>query len=80
MSLKYANGALYALILIVIVTTGTAYALAHLGYALRAPIAVSRNFVDLIQAGDLDGAYRLTNQKASVGSSPQPSRPTSATS
>jgi hypothetical protein len=70
MNPKYANGALCALILIVIVTTGAAYALAHLGYVLRAPIAVSRNFVDLIQAGDLDGAYRLTNQKTSVGSSP----------
>jgi hypothetical protein len=69
MSPKYAKAVRYTLVLIVLVTTGAAYALAHLGYVPRAPIAVSRNFVDLIQAGDLDGAYLLTNRKTSVGSS-----------
>jgi hypothetical protein len=58
----------YGLAAIVIVTTGTAYALAHLSYVSRAPLEISRNFLDLIQAGDLAGAYLLTNQGAMVGS------------
>jgi hypothetical protein len=69
MSPKYAKAVLYALVSIVIATTGAALALAHLSYVPRAPIEISRNFVDLIQAGDLGGAYVLTNQKAAVGRS-----------
>jgi hypothetical protein len=68
-SWKYAKAVLYGLVAIVIVTTGAAYALAHLSYVPRAPLEISMNFIDLIQAGDLDGAYLLTNQKVSVGSS-----------
>jgi hypothetical protein len=68
MSQKCAKAVYYGLAAVVIVATGTAYALAHLSYVPRAPLEISRNFVDLIQAGDLGGAYLLTNQKATVGS------------
>jgi hypothetical protein len=33
------------------------------------PLEISRNFIDRVQAGDLDGAYMLTSREASVGSS-----------
>src|SRR5215467_6682065 len=67
MSPKYTKAMLYGLASIVIVTTGAAFALAHLNYIPRAPINISMNFVELIQAGDLGGAYLLTNQNAAVG-------------
>jgi hypothetical protein len=69
MSRKYAKAVLYGLVAIVIVTTGAAYALAHLSYVPLPPIEISKNFIDLIQAGNLDDAYLLTNQEVSVGSS-----------
>jgi hypothetical protein len=69
MSSKYAKALRYGLVSIAIMTIGAAFAVAHLSYVPRAPIEISRNFVDHIQAGDLNGAYLLTNQKAAVGSS-----------
>ena len=60
---------LCGLVAIAVVASGAAYALARSSYVPRAPIEISRNFIDLVQAGDLGGAYRLTNQEVSVGSS-----------
>jgi|307.fasta_scaffold841924_2 hypothetical protein len=42
MSPKYAKAVLYALVSIIIVTTGAAFALAQLSYVPRAPIEISR--------------------------------------
>jgi hypothetical protein len=67
-SWKFVKAASYGLLAILIVTTGAAYVLAHSRYVSRAPIDLSRNFIALIEAGDLGGAYLLTDQKADVGS------------
>jgi len=57
-----------AVVTAAIVTTGAVYALVTSSYVPRAPLEISRNFIDLIQAGDLGGAYLLTDQGAAVGS------------
>jgi hypothetical protein len=67
-SWKFVKAASYGLVAIVIVTTCAAYVLPHSRYVSRVPIDISRNFIALIQAGDLGGAYLLTDQKADVGS------------
>ena len=58
------------LIAAVIVTALAAFGLARVPYVPREPLAVSREFVERIQAGDLADAYRLTNQGADVGRTP----------
>src|SRR5262249_11383551 len=58
---------LHGLIAAVIVTALAAFALARVPYVPREPLAISREFVELIQAGDLTDAYRLTNHGAEVG-------------
>ena len=61
---------LHGLIAAVIVTALAAFALARVPYVPREPLAISREFVERIQAGDLADAYRLTNQGADVGRTP----------
>jgi hypothetical protein len=65
--LKVRQHILHGLIAAVIVTALAAFALARVPYVPREPLAISREFVELIQAGDLTDAYRLTNHGAEVG-------------
>ena len=58
----------HGLVAAVIVTLVAAYVLARVPHVPRAPLAISREFVELIQAGALADAYRLTSQGAEVGS------------
>jgi hypothetical protein len=67
MSVKYAKTAFYGVVAAVMVTAGAAYLLAHLSHVPPAPLEIARKFVDLVKAGDLDGAYQLTNQGGFVG-------------
>jgi hypothetical protein len=59
--------ALSALLVIVFATAAIGFMFANLEHVPREPIAVSRNFIELVFAGDLNGAYLLTDQGASVG-------------
>ena len=61
---------LHGLIAAVAVTALAAFALARVPYVPSEPLAISREFVERIQAGDLADAYRLTNQGADVGRTP----------
>jgi hypothetical protein len=67
MGSKRAKAVLYGLTAAVILTIGAAYALVRLRYLPREPLEISRNFIDLIQAGDLDRAYLMTDRGAAVG-------------
>ena len=64
---KGALAFLCGIVAIIIATVATPYLLARSMHVPRVPLEISRNFVDLIEAGDLRAAYLLTNQKASVG-------------
>jgi hypothetical protein len=64
---KGATAFLCGLVAAIIATAGTLYLLARSMHVPRVPLEISRNFVDLIEAGDFRAAYLLTDQKASVG-------------
>ena len=46
------------------------YGLSHWLYVPPEPLAISRQFIDLVQAGDLSKAYLLTEQRGFVGATP----------
>jgi hypothetical protein len=70
MGSKCAKAVRYGLAAAVILAIGAAYFLTRLRHQPDEPLQISRNFVDLVQAGDLDAAYRLTDRGTSVGSTP----------
>lgn len=49
---------------------GVGYLLSHWLYVPPEPVAISRQFIDLVQAGDLSEAYLLTTQRGFVGATP----------
>ena len=51
----------------VVLSIGAGYGLSHWLYVPPEPLAISRQFIDLVQAGDLSKAYLLTAQKGFVG-------------
>jgi hypothetical protein len=51
----------------VAVSIGAGYGLSHWLYVPSEPLAISRQFIDLVQAGDLAKAYLLTAQEGFVG-------------
>jgi hypothetical protein len=55
------------LVLIILSATGSGYVLSRSNCLPDAPLAISRNFIDLVRAGELDRAYQLTDQRSSVG-------------
>jgi hypothetical protein len=48
--------------------TGSGYLLSRSNCLPDAPLAISRNFIDLVRAGEFDRAYQLTDRRISVGS------------
>ncbi|HUH84857.1 MAG TPA: hypothetical protein VLX85_09605, partial [Stellaceae bacterium] len=46
------------------------YLLSRWLYLPPEPLAISRHFIDLVQAGDLSEAYLLTTQRGFVGATP----------
>jgi hypothetical protein len=48
--------------------TGSGYLLSRSNCLPDAPLAISRNFIDLVRVGQLDRAYHLTDRRISVGS------------
>ena len=56
------------LVLITMSATGSGYLLSRSNCLPDAPLAISRNFIDLVRAGELDRAYQLTDRRISVGS------------
>jgi hypothetical protein len=67
---KGAKVTLYGLAAAIVVTTGAAHVLTRLSYVPQEPVEISRKFLDLVQAGELRGAYLLTDQGALVGRTP----------
>lgn len=61
------KGLLAAAVVAIALLLGAAYALSHCDYVPREPLAVSRRFIDLVQAGSLAEAYRLTTERGAVG-------------
>jgi hypothetical protein len=47
--------------------TGSGYVLSRSNCLPDAPSEISRNFIDLVRAGELDRAYQLTDRHISVG-------------
>jgi hypothetical protein len=56
-----------SLVLAAVVVTGVGYALSRSSCVPEEPFTISRNFIDLVQAGELDRAYLLTDQRMDVG-------------
>ncbi len=56
------------LVAITMSATGSGYLLSRSNCLPDAPLAISRNFIDLVRAGELDRAYQLTDRRISVGS------------
>jgi len=50
-----------------IIAMGAPYILSRWSYVPPEPMKLSRDFLDLLQSGDLRGAYLLTDHGASVG-------------
>jgi hypothetical protein len=63
------KGLLYAAVLGVFLMIGAGYTLSRWHYIPPEPLAISRRFIDLVQAGDLPAAYLLTNRGSYVGTS-----------
>ncbi len=57
-------------ILGVLLVLGGGYALSRIPYIPPKPLAMSRHFIELAEAGELRDAYLLTNQGALVGKTP----------
>jgi hypothetical protein len=57
----------FFLVLITMSVTGSGYVLSRSNCLPDAPSAISRNFIDLVRAGELDRAYQLTDRRISVG-------------
>ena len=57
----------YSLVLAIVVATGVGYALSRSSCVPEEPLTISRNFIDRVQAGELDRAYLLTDQRMDVG-------------
>jgi hypothetical protein len=55
------------LILITMSAIGSGYVLSRSNCLPDAPLAISRNFIDLVRAGELDRAYQLTDRRSSAG-------------
>jgi hypothetical protein len=64
---KRAKAVLFGLVAAIVVTGGAAALLARWNYVPPEAMKISRSFVDCIRMGDLRGAYLLTNQGVSVG-------------
>ena len=56
------------LVSITMTAIGSRYVLSRSNCLPDAPLAISRNFIDLVRAGELDRAYQLTDRRISVGS------------
>ena len=56
-----------SLVLAIVVATGVGYALSRSSCVPEEPLTIARNFIDLVQAGELDHAYLLTDQWMDVG-------------
>jgi hypothetical protein len=55
------------LVAIIMTATGSGYVLSRSNCLPDAPLAISRNFIDLVRAGEFDRAYQLTDRRISVG-------------
>jgi hypothetical protein len=55
------------LVLITMSATASGYMLSRSNCLPDAPLAISRNFIDLVRAGEFDRAYQLTDRRLSVG-------------
>ena len=55
------------LVLITLAVAGAGYGLSRFRCSPGAPWTISRNFIDLIQAGKIADAYALTDRRRSVG-------------
>jgi hypothetical protein len=55
------------LVSITMTAIGSRYVLSRSNCLPDAPLAISRNFIDLVRAGELDRAYQLTDRRISVG-------------
>ncbi len=60
---------LTALVALAVLAAAVAFGLTTRTYVPPAAIAVANNFIDRINAGDLQGAYSLTSRDAAVGAS-----------
>jgi hypothetical protein len=58
---------IYSLVLAIVVATCVGYALLRSSCVPEEPLTISRNFIDLVQAGELERAYLLTDQQMDVG-------------
>jgi hypothetical protein len=57
----------FFLVLITMGATGGGYVLSRSSCLPDTPLAISRNFIDLVRAGEFDRAYQLTDRRVSVG-------------
>ena len=55
------------LVAITMTATGSGYVLSRSNCLPDAPLAISRNFIDLVRAGEFDRAYQLTDRRISIG-------------
>ena len=58
----------FFLVAITMSATRSGYVLSRSSCLPDAPLAISRNFIDLVRAGEFDRAYQLTDRHISVGS------------
>jgi hypothetical protein len=58
---------LFLVPIIIMSVTASGYVLSRTNCVPDAPLAISRNFIDLVRAGELDRAYQLTDRRISVG-------------
>jgi hypothetical protein len=56
------------LVVITLAVAGAGYGLSRFSCSPDAPWTISRNFIDLVQAGKIEDAYALTDRRRSVGS------------
>jgi hypothetical protein len=57
----------FFLVAITMSATGAGYVLSRSNCLPDAPLAISRNFIDLVRAGEFDRAYQLTDRRIAVG-------------
>jgi hypothetical protein len=63
---RYVNWLGCGLVLITLAVAGAGYGLSRFSCSPDAPWTISRNFVDLVQAGKIADAYALTDRRRSV--------------
>jgi hypothetical protein len=66
---RASKGLLCAAVLGVFLIICAGYSLSRWRYIPAEPLAISRHFIDLVQAGNLHAAYLLTNRGSYVGTS-----------